>query len=205
VVPVFLQGAGADARPRHAADGKQWRYVPHSELPGIGSELMAQTMAVLAGTGLKPVDDLVLEGKIAVATCPCEKLYTSRSKLKALKAKGGQMAGYAERNLERLDAGEKILDEMEYRVQTLWLNRELALIGLNVEPLCALGKVVEGAVAPKKGMLLGYVHGSQGYTPDSAEMKRGGYETMSYLGRGLSGPLKPGVEHIFADAVVKEP
>ena len=197
VVPVFLQGAGADARPRHAADGEQWRYVPHAELPGIGSELMVQTMAVLAGTGLKPVDDLVLEGKIAVAACPCERLYTSRNKLKALKAKGGQMAGYAERNLERLDAGEKIPDQMEYRVQTLWLNRDLALIGLDVEPLCALGKVVEDGVAPKKGMLLGYVHGSQGYTPDSAEMKRGGYETMSYLGRGLSGPLKPGVEQYF--------
>ena len=205
VVPFFLQGAGADARPRHAADGKQWRYVPHAELPGIGDELMAQTMAVLAGSGLKPVENLVLNGKIEVAACPCEKLYATRTKLRALKARGGSMSGYAERNLERLDAGEEIPSQMEYRVQTLWLNPDLALIGLDVEPLCALGQVVEAAVAPKQAMLLGYVHGSQGYTPDTKEMKRGGYETMSYLGRGLSGPLKPGIEHIFADAVVREP
>lgn len=36
-------------------------------------------------------------------------------------------------------------------------------------------------------------------------LKRGGYETGSYLPKLWSGPLKPGLEDLFASAVVRQP
>ena len=71
---------------------------------------------------------------------------------------------------------------------------ELALVGLDVEPLCALGFAVEKALAPKRVVLLGYNNGSCCYLPTSAEIARGGYEAESYLGKPWTGPLGPGIE-----------
>ena len=122
VLPIFLQGAGADARPRHVADGDSWRSMKHAELPTIGDELLAETLAILTGTGLRPLEGLTLKGKINPVKAPKE-------------------------------AKEDAPDYMEFHVQTLWLNSELALIGLDSEPLCGLGKIVEAAVAPKQAML----------------------------------------------------
>ncbi|MDP6779840.1 MAG: hypothetical protein QGI83_23990 [Candidatus Latescibacteria bacterium] len=205
VVPFFLQGSGADARPHHVREEDHWRAMKHGELSVIGDELMAEMMAVLTSTALREVEDLTLIGKINVAHAPCEKRYTSRKQLKPLADAGGLQQQYAEACLGRLDRGEKIPDHVDFHVQTLWLNRELALIGLDVEPLCGLGSIVESAVAPKTGVLLGYNSGCIGYTPDSHEMMRGGYETNSYLPSVWCGPLLPGLERLFADAVVRRP
>ena len=120
-----------------------------------------------------------------------------------MKDEGGLLQQYAEAGLARLDMGEAIPEEVAFQVQTLWLNRDMALIGLNAEPLCGLAKTVEDAVAPAQAVLLGYTNGCIGYTPDTEEMKRGGYETGSYLPNVWSGPLMPGLEDLFASAVVR--
>ena len=90
-------------------------------------------------------------------------------------------------------------------VQTLWLNADFALIAVDAEPLCALGRHVESAVSPAQAIFLGYTNGTICYVPDTAEMKRGGYETISYLYEPWTGPLLPGLENIFADAVQNRP
>jgi hypothetical protein len=162
VLPFFLQGAGADARPRHVADGDRWRAMKHDELSTIGDELLTETLAILTGTDLRQLKGLTLNGKINAVKAPKE-------------------------------AEEETPDHVEFHVQTLWLNSELVFIGLDAEPLCGLGKTVEEAVAPKQVMLLGYTNGCRAYTPDTHEMKRGGYET--------GGHFLPGLESLFAQAV----
>jgi hypothetical protein len=204
VTPFFLQGAGADARPRLVADGDRWRALKHAELPTIGRELLSETLAILTSGNLKQVAPLVLEGNVVPVKAPCEKRYTQREKIEAeFKGKGGYEGMYAEECLRLLAAGQAIPDHVEYHVQTLWLSPELALIGLDVEPLVGLGRRAESAIAPKQAILLGYANGCISYLPDTAELKRGGYETMSYLYQPWSGPLLPGVEEIIAKAVVR--
>ena len=163
VLPFFLQGAGADARPRHVDDGDKWRAMKHAELSTIGDELLMETLAILTGTGLRQLKDLTLNGKINAVNAPRE-------------------------------AEDDMPDHEEFHVQTLWLNSELALIGLDSEPLCELGNIIEAAVPPKQAMFLGYTNGCRGYTPDTREMKRGGYENR--------GNFLPGLENLFAQAVV---
>lgn len=204
VIPFFLQGVGGDARPRHAADGERWRALKHAELPELGRELLADTLDVLTRGGLRPLDDLVLAGRLNLVQAPCERRYVSREPLEEmLKSATGYQKMYAEECLRLLETGEGVPDHAEFRVQTLWLTRDLALIGLDVEPLVGLGRFVETAIAPRQAMVLGYTNGCVSYLPDSAELARGGYEASSYLYEPWSGPLLPGVERLIADAVYR--
>ncbi|MBM4046950.1 MAG: hypothetical protein FJ279_17745 [Planctomycetes bacterium] len=205
VTPFFLQGAGADARPRHAADGDRWRALKHAELPAVGQELLAEMLRILTGQGLKEIRNLTLQGKMQPIAAPCEKRYVTREQFQELLKKGGGYAEYAEEALEFLDAGKPVADHGTFHVQTLWLNRDLALIGLDAEPLCGLGRFVEAAAAPAEGVLLGYTNGCVAYTPDTAELKRGGYEADSYLYECWTGPLLPGLEKLMAEAVMRNP
>ena len=203
VVPFFLQGAGADARPRHVADGDRWRAMQHAELGSIGDDLLAETLSVLTASGLQQIDGLTLRGTINSVAAPCERRYVSRKDFEAIQDAGSGLSSYSQEALRRLDAGETIPDHVDFDVQTLWLNPDFALIGLNVEPLYALGEKVEAAVAPAQAMLLGYNNGCIGYAPDAVEMKRGGYESTSYLHSVWTGPLEPGLEDVFASGVAK--
>jgi len=203
VTPFFLQGAGADARPRHTADGDQWRALPHAELADIGREVLAECLTVLTGRGLEPVDDLLLTGRISPADVPCEKTFTRREQFgELLQSADSRKQRYAERCLELLGAGEQVPDHQTFHVQTLWLNSGLALIGLDVEPLCGLGRSVEAAVSPRRAMLLGYTNGSVAYAPGRDELPRGGYEAESFYGKPWTGPLCAGIEDHFAEAVM---
>jgi len=201
VLPFFLQGAGADARPRHVSDGDRWRVMKHAELSTIGQELLTETLAILTGANLQQIDNLTLNGKTNKVMAPCEKRYTTKEQLDSLKLEGGTQARYAEACIKHLESGKEIPEHVEFHVQTLWLNQDFALIGLDVEPLCGLGKVVEAAIAPRQAMLLGYVNGCIAYAPDTHEMKRGGYESSSHFYNVWTGPLLPGLETLFAGAV----
>jgi len=203
VLPFFLQGSGADARPSHVADGDQWRAMAHSELDTIGDQLMAETLSALASAEFQPITDLTLKGTIATVTAPCEVKYTRREQFEELAKEGSIYATYAEEAIQKLDAGEEIPQSVDFLVHTLWLNEDFVLIGLNVEPLYALGAHVETAVGPAQTILLGYTNGCLGYAPDTVEMNRGGYEAMSYLYSVWSGPLLPGLEDVFAGGVAK--
>jgi hypothetical protein len=68
-----------------------------------------------------------------------------------------------------------------------------------------LGRKVEAALAPRRTILLGYNNGCVSYAPDSVELKRGGYETSSYLFNPWSGPLLSGLEDLLAAALLKSP
>ena len=175
----------------------------HAELQTIGHDLLGETLAILTSGRLQQIKPLVLQGKVAAVKTPCERRYTQREQFEALLKTGGYYQKmFAEEGLARLAAGTEIPDHVEYHLQTLWLSSELALIGLDVEPLHGLGFKVEAAVSPKKAMLLGYNNGCISYLPDTVELRRGGYETESYIFNPWTGPLLPGVEDLVADAVV---
>ena len=204
VTPFFLQGAGADARPRFAENGDCWRAVPHSELPDIGAELLQETLRVLTRGDLEPIGDLVLDGKINAVQAPCEKRHTTEDDFqKLLSSEDHYTRSYAEEGLRRLKAGDPYPDHVTYHVHTLWLNDGTALIGLDGEPLCGLGAFVESSVAPRRGMVLGYVDACLSYMPDTRELERGGYEAESYIYDNWTGPWKSGLEQTLADGVMK--
>ena len=204
VRPFFLQGAGADSRPHHVAEGDHWRGMKHPELPGMGRELLGETLGILLEAPFTQIDGLTLTGRIETAVSPCQRIYASREQLESLKDEPGRTGSYAQRCLDRLDRGDEVPDHAAFHVQTLWLNRSFALIGLDVEPLHALGMAIEASVAPRKAMVLGYTNGCIGYAMDGVETLRGGgTEFWTFMSRGWSGPPEPGLEKVLADAVYR--
>jgi len=204
VTPIFFQGAGADANPRQFEKDGRCAAQPYDILPSMGRELCTQMLRALVGKVPAPVTGLSLSGEIRSVRAPCERRYTDRAALQPLLEQGDVwQREYAAECLRRLDSGEAIPDYNEYRVQTVRLNRDFVIVGLDAEPLCALGLAVERAVAPARGIVLGYTNGYSGYAPDSAELQRGGYETETYLHHCWSGPLKPGLERLLSEAAAE--
>jgi len=202
VTPFFLQGAGGDMRPASVADGKRWRIMDHEELAGVGDELLAETLRVLTATSLTRLDPLLLEGRLQIATVPCERTYTTREQFEKLAAEGsGWEPQYAAEALRLIEAKGAAPSEVPIRVHALWLNEDFAVVGLQGEVLVGLGSYVEESMAPKRTLLLGYTNGCVSYLPDSAELARGGYEQTSYLYHGWTGPFAPGIEKTIAAAV----
>ena len=202
VTPLFLQGAGADARPGFVSDGNRWRALPYGELPVLGRRLLAESLDALTSTEMKPLGPMVLEGRRVAVECPCERTYAERAALEPLlKSDDHYTRLYAETCLRLLEEGEGIPDRTTFHVQTLWLDENTALIGTDAEALCGLGAFVEASVAPKRAWVLGYTNGCIAYTPDRKEMARGGYEAESYIYEPWCGPLQPGLEDRFAEAV----
>ncbi|HRU06107.1 MAG TPA: hypothetical protein P5137_10095, partial [Candidatus Brocadiia bacterium] len=130
VTPFFLQGAGADTRPRHAAEDDHWRAVPHAELPGMGQELLAETLAVLTKpAAARQLGPLSLRGAVVEAVAPCERLYARREDIAPLLSHPEYyIRNYAELCKRIFDAGKALSDTVTFHVQTLWLDSGLALI-----------------------------------------------------------------------------
>jgi len=201
VTPVFLQGAGADARPGEVADGDRWRVMPHAELASIGDHLFRETLAVLTSNRLEKIGPLTLRGKLRVAHVPCERRATTQEQFEALLATGSGLERTQAKNaLAKLKAGEEVPTEIGVRVHTLWLAKDTAAIGLQGEVLCGLGAYVEKRLRAPRTLLLGYTNGSVGYLPDTKELARGGYEASSYAYRAWSGPFRRGLEKVIAAA-----
>jgi hypothetical protein len=203
VVPFFLQGAGGDMRPRPVADGDKWRQMAHCELSETGQQLLNETLAVLNSDAMEKLETLELDGHFEYARAACEHFYTTKEDFEKLaKSKVGIEQLYAENCLRRLEVGKTIPDSVDISVQTLWLTKDLAIIGIQGEVLVALGAYVENRIlAPKRTILLGYSNGCVCYLPDTKELQRGGYEQMSYLYAGWTGQFKPGLEKTLAAAV----
>jgi hypothetical protein len=200
VQPFFLQGSGADARPRHVTEGDHWRAMKHAELSAIGRDLCRETLRVLTGPGLRPLGPLKLKGRLATVLAPCERRHLTRESF--TKLLGTDLRHYAEICLGRLAAGLEIPAEQAFLVQTLWLDEETALLGLNAEVLCGMGRILEQALSPARAIMLGYTNGVVCYVPDAVEMARGGYETQCYQSQPWTGPLESGLEKRFAAALL---
>lgn len=206
VTPIFLQGAAGDIRPRHAQHGDQWRKVPLSQMLPIGRELLAEMLETLICGQSKPLGSLILQGEMQNIDIPCERRYMDEASIKPLLESSDALEKeFAQQSQALFRRGEEMPTSMSILTQTLWLDDQIALVGLNVEPLIALGSAIEHAFAPKQALVLGYTNGCVCYAPDSVELARGGYEAVSYLMEPLSGPWSQGFEQTIIPHLTTSP
>lgn len=203
VVPFFLQGSGADAKPRHSARDGAWTGLQFEELEPLSRTLNREILQAVTASAPEVLDPLALVGHDRTVTVRCEPRLTDRAAVEHLVEHGNvEQALCAAEYLKMMDRGEAIRESQDYLVQTLWLTRELALVGIDAEVLCGTGAQVEAAAAPGRALVLGYSNGNGGYVPDAREIARGGYERDSFIFRGLSGPPSETMAEQFAEAVV---
>lgn len=206
VTPVFLQGSGGDMRPRHAADGDRWRKVPLGDMLDIGRELLVEMLRTLLNEPATPLGELILDGRTQTVTMPCEPTYIDEPSVRSMLDSDHYLTrAFARQVTDMVRRGETVPTHVSLNVQTLWLDKRLALVGLNCEPLIGLGSAIEQAFLPRQALVLGYTNGCICYAPDSVELARGGYEAQSYLMEPWSGPWKHGFEKAILPQLITEP
>ncbi len=205
-IPFFLQGAGGDMRPAYVADGDRWRPLPHAELVNIGQQLLQETTAVLNGKNMQELSPLKLEGHCETVALPCEDCYNSITSLQPLLESNEYIKRrYAKLCIEHLKSGEAIPNHIDVRVHTLRLTDKMVIIGIQGEVLVGVERYILSQLPDDmSAIFLGYTDGCASYLPDTRELKRGGYEQTGYLFARTSGPLKPGVEKILAEVVLRQ-
>lgn len=201
VQAFFLQGAAGDARPRRTVDetGAAFRYLEYHELETLGSDLCVEMVTLLHhGGGARKLGGSRFRGTMQHPLMPMEPCYTERASLEPLlDSDNVEQLRFAQACLSLLERGQPIPTSVRCQVQTLWLDRELALVGLDCEPLCGLGHAIERAFFRRQALVLGYCNGSIGYAPDTGELHRGGYEARGYLYEPWSGPFTQGFESVI--------
>lgn len=206
VTPMFLQGAAGDMRPRHAADGSDWRKMAHREMRDIGRELVAEMLQAMMAGPQQSIDRLTLNGALEISRAHCVPLYTTpESVTPLLNHPRAFERDFANTCLTLFRQNRPPQTSVDFRVQTLWLDDEIALVGLNCEPLHGLGHAIEKAFAPRSAIVLGYTNGCVCYTPDTPALQRGGYEAESYLFEPYAGPWRQGFEQTFRPHLLTEP
>jgi hypothetical protein len=154
----------------------------------------------------RELDSLLLQGHVRTVTARCEPRFVTAADIRPLLDHANACErSFATACLERLNAGQSVPDLVDFRVQTLWLDHQLALVGLNCEPLIAVGHSIEQLFAPREALVLGYTAGSICYAPDTVELRLGGYEAESYLFEPWSGPWTHGFEQTFRQGLVPRP
>lgn len=199
---VFLQGVGADARPGQVARGDDWFAMEHADLPLIGDHLAAETMAVLAGGGMKPLGRPRFRSALEVVELPLADPGITRRRLREQ-----MLLDYVPAERWKAGAIGNVLAMKKFHrclplaVQMVSFGPRFSILGVEAEVLCGMGAKLEKAVSSEFRMTLGYTNGARCYLPDREEHARGGYEVDAYLLEMLPSPISPGAEDILVGVV----
>ncbi len=101
---------------------------------------------------------------------------------------------WAARTVSQLERAEKLPTSIPITTHGIRLGRGVRLIGLEGEPVAALGFLIDSFYGGGVTFPLGYTDGCQLYLPTSKMLAERGYEVDSYYEYGFPAPLAPGTE-----------
>lgn len=184
-VSMFLQGAGADAKPRVIADGDAWRTASSTwaDVQAAGQIAAGEVEAVLKGamTPVKPG----LSSSLAEMQWPLESP-PPREQLEALRGHDDRGRRILTQNsIDRLDRGLPLATFAPILIQAFRLGDALRIVALEGEPAAGVGQQVLEASGAGVTFALGYSNGMGLYLPAESMLSEGGYEVDSFWEYGL--------------------
>lgn len=197
-VALFLQGCGADTKPRNVGADGRFKVGPLEVVAGFGRELAQAVLTVLAGE-LADVDGKI-RSQLGRTELPVQEI-PSRSELEARVRSGDWRADKAKQVLEALDAGRVLPRAHPHTVQVFRIGDDLTLVGLSGE-MC-----VDYALRLKRDLgndvwVSGYSGDVSAYIPSARMIPQGGYEVERWLGGSdLPAPFVPEIEGIIVGKV----
>lgn len=203
VTAGFIQGCGADQKPRPPADaagGFGARSV--AQVQEIGDELGEAVAAVLAGGAMRPV-----RGPLGVRQLSLELLTEPVDEAEVAAAQPGDdpyMAEWARGMRAALDQGRSPERRVPFEVQAVSFGHSLALVTLAAEPTVEHGLRFKQEL--RQGfddvLVAGYANGVIGYIPVCRQIPEGGYE-VHWANRfhGRPGAFVEGTEEQIHGAV----
>lgn len=196
VIPVFLQGCGADVRPRATCDGAHFRSFTPEEMTEASKTLAADITAALAGPGR------VLDVSLACLFDPI-RLYAEdrdRAWWQAL-ADNEEEHDYRRQSarvaLRRMDAGQ-LRSYLPYPMRCFRLDAKTCLFAIPNEVVSDYGKRIRALFPGLTVIIVSYAEYVTTYIPTRNVLENGGYEAESFLDAGITGPFVPEIEDIIA-------
>jgi len=199
---LFLQGAGADVKPRIVGDG-EFRSGRFEDVEAVGKEVAEDVLGVLEG-GLREVEPRLCSALLD-ASLPLEKPL-SRTELERLASDpdvSPPRRRWAGETLALLEERGRLPRRTRCFVHFVCLGEDTRIVGLEGEPCTGIGKRIKALFGDRGTVVVGYCNGSVAYLPTRRILEEGGYEAESYVYFGLPSRFAPGVEDKLAEAAMK--
>ena len=200
IVPVFLQGCGADVRTYITVENGEFKRCSLEEVDQAGKFLADQIQALMDKGAWRKLDmefqtsssDVKLYSEIwgierweAIANDPAEPEYRKIA---------------ANRVIDNMKKSE-IKSSLPYYISLLRLDDKTCIIGLESEVVSDIGKMIKKILSNQDVITLGYSNSIVCYIPNREVLINGGYESASYITAGLAGQFYHEVEDIIIGRV----
>ncbi|NUP98724.1 MAG: hypothetical protein HUU35_02590 [Armatimonadetes bacterium] len=198
---IFLQGCGADSKPRQQISGEDW-ITADQALAVLAGETLAAEVIDVCGR-LRPVEP-ALRTALTEVDWPLQPALNREEYAAQLT---GNRNDLKQRSLalqvERLDRGQTLTDSAPLLVQGIQLGEGLRLVAIEGEPCAPFAHQAEGFFGAGVTFPLGYSNGTGLYLVTTQQLAEGGYEPESYWEYLFPAPPRAGFEHPLAEALVK--
>lgn len=212
MVPVFLQGCGADIKPYITADNGRFKSCNFDELETAGKFLANEIQALINETDENEKD--TIKGSkwrrinFNIKTESAEvKLYTETwdtQKWEYL-LNDPKEPEYRKASVKKilLDMKEgKVKNYLPYYISLFRFDDRTSIIALECEIVTDIGKNIKKILGNEDAIVLGYSNSIVCYIPTRKILLEGGYESTSFIPARLAGPFVPEVEDIIIGKAV---
>jgi neutral ceramidase len=196
LVPMFLQGCGADIKPYITADNGKFKSCNLDEVDEAGKSLAGEIQELIENAEWRKINTEIQTKASEV------KLYSetwSIEKWEAI-ANDPDEPGYrresAKRVIEKMKGG-KVDNFIPYYISLLRLDEKTCIIALECEVVSDIGKKIKKILCDEDAIVLGYSNSSRCYIPTRDVLLNGGYESASFITAGLPGQFIHEVEDII--------
>ncbi len=191
---LFIQGCGADQKPRHT-DGKGFfKSGPHQVAQSIGEELGRAVLVALGGPAT-PMEG-PLRCRLEEVSLPLQGTPTREEADQMTRNEDRFLASWGREMLRILDAGEDFMGARPFTIQTVSVG-EFVLIGLSAEVCVTYAIRLKQMLRGRPCVVAAYTNGMIGYIPTAAMLEEGGYEaTRSFYYDMMPAPYAPEVEEL---------
>lgn len=196
MVPMFLQGCGADIKPYITADNGRFKSCNLEEVDEAGKSLAGEIQELINKCDWRKIN-------VEIQTKASDmKLYSETwgiEKWEAI-ANDADEPGYrrssAKRVIEKMKEG-KADNFIPYYISLLRLDEKTCIIALECEVVSDIGKKIKKILCDEDAIVLGYSNSSRCYIPTRDVLLNGGYESASFISAELSGQFIHEVEDII--------
>ncbi|MDD4296255.1 MAG: neutral/alkaline non-lysosomal ceramidase N-terminal domain-containing protein [Ruminiclostridium sp.] len=206
MVPMFLQGCGADIRAYITVDNGEFKSCNLSEVDEAGKYLAGEIQELIDNAKWRKIN-VELQTKFSEV-----KLYTETWSIEKWEsiARDSQEPEYIKNaaNIVIKEMKQGIVkNSISYYISYLRLDEKTCIIALENEVVSEVGKKIKKVLGDEDVIVLGYSNSIMCYIPTRDVLTNGGYESASFISAKLAGQFINEVEDIIigrATVMVKE-
>lgn len=197
---IFLQGCGADVKPKISAAGDRFISMSAAEMTEGAAQMTRDIISAVEGNEWRKAGPGIT-ARSAGITLPCRRY--SRADWERIAYGSGEpeyRRAAAVKAIEKFDRGE-LTDGLPFNIKCVALGG-VRFVCLENETVNAYGKKIKERVSGDT-ITLGYTGRICCYIPTVQVLREGGYECETFLSSGAAGPFAEETEELIVGTAVK--